>query len=33
MSIISFDRLLGIIETICEIILSAVERLKKDDSE
>lgn len=33
MSIISFDRLLGIIETICEIILSAVERLKKDDSD
>lgn len=33
MSLISFDRLLGIIETICEIILSAVERLKKDDSD
>lgn len=33
MSIISFDRLLSIIETICDIILSAVERLKKDDDE
>lgn len=31
MSIISFDRLLSIIETICDIILSAIQRLKKDD--
>lgn len=31
MSIISFDRLLAIIETICDIILSAISRLKKED--
>lgn len=32
MSIISFDRLLSIIETICEIILHAVDKLRKDES-
>lgn len=33
MSLISFDRLLSIIETICDIILSAISRLKKEDTE
>lgn len=33
MSLISFDRLLSIIETVCEILLSAISRLKKDDDD
>lgn len=33
MSLTSFDRLLSIIETVCEIILSAISRLKKDVDE
>lgn len=33
MSLISFDRLLSIIETVCEILLTAISKLKspKDD--
>lgn len=31
MSLLSFDRLLSILETVCEIILSAIDKLKKDD--
>lgn len=31
MSLISFDRLLSIVETICDIILAAISRLKKED--
>lgn len=31
MSIFSFDKLLSIIETVCEILLSAIGKLKKDD--
>lgn len=33
MSLISFDRLLGILETVCEIILSAIHRLRLPDEE
>lgn len=33
MSLVSFDRLLSIIETICDIILSAIQRIKKEDTE
>lgn len=31
MSLISFDRLLGILETVCEIILAAIKRIKSND--
>lgn len=33
MSLFSFDRLLSIIETICDIILAAVKRLRTPDEE
>lgn len=33
MSIFSFDRLLGILETVCEIILAAIKRLRVPDEE
>ena len=36
MSLISFDKLLSIIETVCEILLSAISKIKPakdDDSE
>lgn len=33
MSIISFDKLLSIIETICEIILSAIQKIKPQNLE
>lgn len=33
MSLVSFDRLLSIIEIICDIILSAIQRIKKEDTE
>lgn len=33
MSIISFERLLSIVETICDIILAAINRLKNPSEE
>lgn len=33
MSLISFDRLLSIVETICDIILAAINRLKSPSEE
>lgn len=33
MALFTFERLLNILETICTIILTAVEKLKKDDTD
>lgn len=33
MSIISFDRLLSIVETVCEILLTAISKLKSPSVE
>lgn len=33
MSLFSFDRLLSIVETICDIILAAIRKLKSPDEE
>lgn len=31
MALFTFERLLGILETVCTIILTAIDKLKKDD--